>query len=89
MNNKISANIIIGSVVFLFGIAMLVFVFVLGYNMFVGDALIAQKFKDVKMADALVAWGKTFVTKAVAIILMTVVASCVTGKGIDILFKEK
>lgn len=89
MKNNVSINNMTGTAVFALGILLLLTVFFLGYNMYVNDFISVDSIKERKAIEILTEWGVSFVIKSVSLLIMTVAASCLTNKGIDIMFRNR
>ena len=85
MKNKVSARTVFGLIVVFAGVGLLVFVFILGYNMFAAYT-IEECLNQKNILQKLTEFAVGFLVKALALLLMTAVGSVIAGKGIDMLF---
>ncbi len=88
MESKTSIRITLGIVTFLIGIGLLVLVFILSFNLFGSTFVLPKDAKQAQVLSELTSYTMSFFVKIGALIVMTIVASVLTNKGIALTFKD-
>ena len=88
MENKSTVRITLGIITFLIGIGLLVFVFILCFNLFGSTFVLSKDAKQAQVLSELTSYTISFFIKIGALIVMTIVASVLTNKGISLTFKD-
>ena len=89
MERKAVLRITLGSLIFLIGICLLLLVFKFGFEMYQTEFVLSEGLKKENLLGELTSYGVTFIVKVIALFVMTVVSSCLSNKGISLIFKDK
>ena len=88
MKDKTSIRIILGIITFFVGIGLLILVFILSFNLFDSTFVLPKDAKQAQVLSELTSYTMSFFVKIGALIVMTIVASSLTNKGISLTFEE-
>ena len=88
MEKKSSIRIILGIITFLFGISLLILVFILCFDLFGTSFVLPKDIEDSQVLSELLGYAMNFFVKIGALIVMTIVASVLPNKGISLTFKD-
>ena len=88
MENKSTVRITLGIITFFVGIGLLILVFILSFNLFDSTFVLPKDAKQAQVLSELTSYTMSFFVKIGALIVMTIVASSLTNKGISLTFEE-